>query len=436
MEVQVAETGPCSRSLQITIPSDKVQDHLEEMYKSASQQVQVKGFRPGKVPRAMIEKLHGDSIRAEAKEQLLNRYFGEACRENEIQPVGRIKIDNVEALEVKANEQLAFTAQLDIKPSFEIPSAKDIEIPAFENEANDDDIANALNEIAHQKRKIQPTEDAVEDGDFVKCDYSFHEGDNEVHTRNGVQLNTRIPINGVEQAVYAEALIGAKAGDAREMAIKFPDNFEKEDVRGKDGTVKVAVHEVLRVSPPPVDDELAKGMEFETLDKMKDDLRVRIGSEKQRLGKQRQEEAALEFLSNAADIPLPPSLIEEQEQASLNAFSQRMQQEGTPDEEIQKKLEESKDSAHEDAERRVKLFFLVEAVADQQELSVAEADVQVELANIAGANSSPEQQVTPEQVYQHLQSENRLGELQLALLERKVRDFLRENGKTVDKTDS
>ena len=135
-------------------------------------------------------------------------------------------------------------------------------------------------------------------------------------------------------------------------------------------------------------------------------------------------------------ISLPPSLIEEQEQASLNAFAQRMKQEGAPDEEIQKKLKESKEAAHEDAERRVKLFFLVEAVAAQQELSVAEADIQAELTNIANANSSPEQQITAEQVYQHLQSENRLGELQLSLLERKVRDFLRENGKTVDKTDS
>lgn len=436
MEVQVAETGPCSRSLQITIPSDKVQEHLDEMYKSASQQVQVKGFRPGKVPRAMIEKLHGDSIRAEAKEQLLNRYFGEACRENEIQPVGRIKIDDVEALEVKANEQLEFTAQLDIKPSFEIPSAKGIEIPAFEDEANDDDIANAMKEIAQQKRKITPVEDAVADGDFVKCDYTFHVGKKEVHTRSGVQLNTHIPINGVDKAAYSEALIGCNSGDNCEMAIKFPDNFEKEEVRGKDGTVKVTVHEVLRVSPPPIDDEFAKGMEFDSLDKMKDDLRVRISSEKLRLGKQRQEDAALEFLSTAAEISLPPSLIEEQEQASLNAFAQRMKQEGAPDEEIQKKLEESKEAAHEDAERRVKLFFLVEAVAAQQELSVAEADIQAELTNIAASNSSPEQQITAEQVYQHLQSENRLGELQLSLLERKVRDFLRENGKTVDKTDS
>ena len=135
-------------------------------------------------------------------------------------------------------------------------------------------------------------------------------------------------------------------------------------------------------------------------------------------------------------MPLPPSLVEEQQQASLGAFAQRMQQEGTHDEEIQKKLEESKEAAHQDAERRVKLFFLIEAVAAQQSLSVGEQDVQTELANIAAANSSPEQQITAAQVYQHLRQENRLGELQLALLERKVRDFLRENAKTVDKTGS
>ena len=436
MEVQVAETGPCSRSLHVTIPSDKVQEHLEQMYASASQQVQIKGFRPGKVPRAMIEKLHGAAILQEAKEQLLNRYFGEACREHEIRPVGRIKIDDFETLQVKKNEQLAFTAQIDVKPTFEIPSAIGIEVPAFENEATDTDIDNALKEIAHQKRKLQSVDGAVEDGDFVKCDYTFQEGDTEVHTRKGVQLNTRIPINGVEQSAYAEALIGGNKGDVREVAIKFPDNFEKEAVRGKDGIVKVTIHEVLRVSPPPIDDELAKGMEFESLQQMRDDLSARIASEKQRLGKARQEDAALEFLSNAADMPLPPSLVEEQQQASLGAFAQRMQQEGTHDEEIQKKLEESKEAAHQDAERRVKLFFLIEAVAAQQSLSVGEQDVQTELANIAAANSSPEQQITAAQVYQHLRQENRLGELQLALLERKVRDFLRENAKTVDKTGS
>jgi FKBP-type peptidyl-prolyl cis-trans isomerase (trigger factor) len=106
------------------------------------------------------------------------------------------------------------------------------------------------------------------------------------------------------------------------------------------------------------------------------------------------------------------------------------------DEEIQKKLEESKDEAHQDAERRVKLFFMIEAVAAQQQLSVEQADMEAELTNIAAANSSPEQQITPAQVHQHLEQENRLGELRLSLLERKVRDFLRENAKIVDNTAS
>ena len=436
MEVQVAETGPCSRSLQITIPSDKVQEHLEQMYQTASQQVQIKGFRPGKVPRAMIEKMHGAAILTEAKEQLLNRYFGEACREHEIQPVGRIKIDDFDTLEVKKNQQLEFTAQIDIKPDFEIPDAKGIEVPAYENDASDEDIDNALKEIAHQKRKIQPSTEAVEDGDFIKCDYTFLESDNEVHTRVGVQLNTRIPINGVDQTAYSKALIGGKPGDSCEMDITFPDNFEKEEVRGKQGSVRVTMHEVLRVSPPPVDDELAKGMQVESLELLKEDLGKRISGEKQRMGKQRQEEAALDFLGNAAAIALPPSLIEEQEQSSLAAYTQRMQQEGVPEEAIKQKLEESKAEARQDAERRVKLFFLIEAIAAQQEIAIDEADIQTELANIAAANSGPEQQITPAQVYQHLEQENRLGELRLALLERKVRDFLTENATIVDKTDS
>lgn len=437
MEVQVAETGPCSRSLQITITKEQVSEHLEGVFASAQKQVQVRGFRPGKVPRKMIEKMHGPQILAEAKEQLLNRFFGEACREHELRPIGRIEIEDFDKLELKPDEALAFTAKIDVKPEFELPEAKGIEVPSFEKEANDTDIDNALKEIAHQKRTIQPTDEAIADGDFVKCDYTFVDADgNDVHTRTGVQLNTRIPIHGIDGTVYSEALVGKKAGETTEMEITFPDNFEKEEVRGKQGKVRVQLHEVLRVSPPPIDDELAKSMEFDTLDAMREDLRGRISAEKERLGKQRQEEAALDHLAKAIEIPLPPSMVEEQTQSSLNQFGHRMRQQGAPDEEIQKKLEESKGEAQQDAERRVRLFFLIDAIARKHELTVEQSDLEAELHAIAAANSSPEQQVTAAQVHEHLHKENRLGELQLAILERKVREFLRDNAKIVDKSDS
>ena len=125
MEVQVAETGPCSRSLTITVPPDQVQEHLDRMYASASQQIHMKGFRPGKVPRAIVEKRFGPGILAEAKEQMLNRFFGEACRQQDLNPVGRIAIDDIEKLEVKPGGPLQFTAKIDVRPQFELKEVKE-----------------------------------------------------------------------------------------------------------------------------------------------------------------------------------------------------------------------------------------------------------------------------------------------------------------------
>jgi trigger factor len=437
MEVLVAETGPCSRSLTITVPPSQVQEHLDRMYASAQQQIQMKGFRPGKVPRAIVEKRFGDSILAEAKEQLVNRFFGDACREKDINPVGRIAIDDFERLEVKPGTSLKFIAKVDVRPTFELKGVKGLEVDAYEPKATGADIDNALKEITHQKRTIQPTTEPAQDGDFVKVDYTFVDAKGApVHSRSGVQLNTRIPIRGTDEAAYTGAVIGATAGKELSIPITFPDNFEKEAVRGQSGTVKVTVLEVLRVTPPPVDEALAKGLEFDSVEALRADLETRISQEKQRLGKARQEEQCLQALLQAHDIPLPQSLIDEQQKAALGSLAQRLQENGTPADEIEKKLEESKAEAQQDATRRVRLFFLIEAVARQQKLFVTENDMEAELRGIALANSNENVQFTTAQVREHLERENRLGELRLSILERKVRDFLRENAKIVDKKGS
>lgn len=436
MEVLVAETGPCSRSLTITVPATLVDQQIEQMYGSAQKQVQLKGFRPGKVPRHLLQKRFGDSILAEAKEQLLNRFFGEACQQQDLAPVGRVEIDGVENIAIKPGSQLQFTAKLDVRPQFELGNVEGIEVDAVDTVANDGDIDNALKEIAYQKRSIQPTTEAAEDGDFLRVDLQFATADGKVvHERKGVQMNTRIAVHGAEPEAYKAATLGAKAGDQRSMPITFPDTFEKAEFRGQSGTATFAVHEVLRVMPAAIDEALAKSLEFDTVDALRTDLGARITQEKSRLGRQRQEEQCLLKLLETHPIALPPSLVEEQKRASLASFAQRMQQNGMPEEEIQQKLTESDGEAQADAERRVRLFFLVEAVARQQQLFVTESDLEQELRNIAAANSTEGRTISPAQVRQHFEQQNQLGELRLGLLERKVRDFLRGKAKIVDKKD-
>jgi len=437
MEVQVAETGPCSRALRITVPPKQVNEHLDQMYESARQQIHVKGFRPGRVPRELIQKRYGAGILAEAKEQMLNRFFGEACRSKDLSPVGRVAIDDIEKLEVKPDAKLEFTAKIDVRPVFEIKKAKAIEVDSYEANATEADIDKALQQIAHEKRSIQKTETPAQDGDFVKADTTFMDSKgNVLRSRKGVQLNTRIAIHGTDDAAYTAALVGAVAGKSIELPITFPETFENAAVRGQTGTVRVDALEILRVAAPPIDDQLAKTLEFENLTTLRADLQTRISQEKQRLGKTRQEEQCLQHLLTSNDIPVPPSLVEEQQRASLSTLEHRLEEGGASAEEVKKKLEEARGEAHEDAVRRVRLFFLIEAVARQQKLFVTETDIETELRAIAAANSNAETQVTPAMVREHLEKENRFGELRLALLERKVRDFLRDNAKIVDRKGS
>ncbi|MBK8097646.1 MAG: trigger factor [Planctomycetes bacterium] len=435
MEVQVAETGPCSRTLTITVPPASVQQHLDEVYKSASQQVQLKGFRPGKVPRKLVEQRWGESILAEAKEQLVNRFLGDACRDQQIQPIGRVSVDDYDKLEVKIGTELKFTAKVDVRPQLEIKNAKGLVVERYETEATDTDVDNALAEVANQKRSMKKIDEPAQDGDFVKADLKFQDaGGTIVLERKNSQLNTRIPIAGATPEAFAKALAGAKPGDQIALDITFPDNFEKDALRGQAGQVHIAVHEVLRITPAAIDDALAKGLEFGDLAALKDDLRTRIASEKVRVGKMRQEEQCLQALATAHPFDLPGSLVEEQQVASLNTFGNRLKQQGgISDDEIRKKLEESKDEAYQDAQRRVRLFFLIEAVARQHKIFVTETDIDAELRNIAQANSKDGQQVTAAQVREYLDKNKQLGELRLGLLERKVRDFLRENAAVVDK---
>ena len=429
MQVQVAETGPCSRTLTIKLTPATVQEQLDQMFAQARQQVQLKGFRPGKVPPKLVEKYVGQDILVQAREQLVNRFFNEACQQHEITPVGRVQIDNFESLEVKKGSGLEFQVKLDVKPKFELKPIKGLSVDAYDSATTDTDIDNALNEIANQKRSLNKVSDPAQDGDFVKVDQTYlDEGGATVHERKGTQLNTRIPIAGSDPAEFAKALTGATPGKTIEIPLTFPNNFEKEALRGKAGKAVLQVLEVLRVTPAPIDDELAKSLDFENLAALREDLRGRIGQEKVRTGKLRQEDQCLQQLVEAHDFPLPDSLIAEQQQASLQNFAQRLKQAGMNDEEIEKKLAEAKDEAQQDAKRRVRLFFLIEAIARQQKLFVTENDIDAEIRAIAMANNA-----SADQVVEYLQKNNQLGELRLAILERKVRDFLRENAVIVDK---
>lgn len=428
MDVQVAESGPCRRTLTIKVSPDQIRGHLDRAFQNAARQVRLKGFRAGQVPRKVLEKRFGEAIRAEAKEQIINQTCNDVIREHQLHVVGRPTIEGVDASPVDETSELEFTVHLDVRPEFEIGDVKGLEITAQPTEVTDEDVEGALRQLADQKKTLDPIDEPVEEGDFVKADLSYRDEEgNEVHTRSGAQLNANIPIAGTDPATFKSQLVGQQNGSTFTVELTYPEGFDVESVRGKKGTVHVTLQEVQRVQPAPIDDELAKGFDFDSLDALRAELRDRIGEEKERAEKSRREQILLETLANEYRFELPESLVEDQAQHSLAQFRQQLEQQKLPPEEIETKVEESRQEARSDAERRVRLFFLLDAIATKENITVGQDEIEAEIREIAARHGA-----SPEEVMTYYREKNLLGDLQLGVLERKVREFLRDNAKITD----
>lgn len=428
MEFQVADSGPCRKTITVRIPAEKIRAHIDDVYKSASQQVQLKGFRPGKVPRQVLESRFGGEIQNEAKQSLVNQSFQEAMRDHtDIKLIGAPRVEGIDAKPLDPRNPLEFKIHLDIRPEFQLGQTKGLAVKRSKTDVTDEDMDSALQQLAGQKRRLAPVDEAAADGDFVQADARYLSDGKEVHSQAGMRLNTNIPIAGTDPQQFTEQLLGTKKGDHRKLELTFPANFANEAVRGKKGEVELNVTDVLRVQAPPIDDEFAKGFDFESIDALKAELRTRIAAEKERLEKLRQEDQCIEALMKAHDFPLPEGLVQDETAGQLRNFEARMKQANVGEEEIKQKLEEAQGEARQEAEKRVRIFFLLEAVAREQKIFVTENDVEDALRALAAQNN-----VTPDDVRKHYEQHNLMGDLRLGVMERKVRDFLRDSAEITD----
>lgn len=428
MDVKIADSGPCQKRLSFKIPPDQIKAHINEMFANAAHQVDIKGFRRGKVPRKLLEQRFGAAIRLEAKETLINTTFEHACKEHDLDVLGRPKVDGLAEGPLDDAMPFEFEVQCDVRPTITLREIKGIEVTRGKAEVSDEDTQNALQQLADSKRTLKSIDEQVKEGDFVKCDLVFkNDAGAVVHERKAAQLNTNIPIAGTTAEEFSSKLLGATKGQSANVPITFPDNFEVVSVRGGKGTVSLTINEVLRVTPAPIDDELAKSFDFESLAALTTDLRRRIAEQKEAGNRQRQEEDIIEVLLNENKFDLPQSIIEDQTQHNLKMFAERMKRGGVSDEDAAKKLEEAQAEAREDAARRVRVFFLMEAVAKKAKIFVTEGDVDVELRNIAAQNNA-----SVEEVRAYYEEHRLLQDLRISVLDRKTREYLRENARFTD----
>ncbi len=420
MDITIEKTDGNVAKVQFTVPADDFSKAYKQGLNQARGQSRMKGFRPGKVPMQMVESQHGEEIKDDIKQHFLRQAYSQAVEENSLKPIAHPRIQK-EDTDLDDDGSFSLEFEISLRPEIELPEYKGMSIENEIEAVQDTDIDHALEEVQRQQSRTEDAEDGIKEDGIVLCNVKFVHEENEVFNREGLRLSPTTAPPGVDGEKFKELLVGTKSGETIELEMVMPDTLPDEDVRGKEGTCRIEVTQAFNMVPPTIE-ELCELLQVDD----EPALRVKVSESLAQAAtdreNSRQETVLLDQLINGCEIDLPAPVLEEQTQNRLQAVAQRLSQSGVGPEEIEKELEEQKDTAGEDAAKGLKALLIVETLGEKEELMVTQEDIEGELTSIAARNQS-----TVEDVRKYY-GENNLGQqMAIELLERKVRAFLREN---------
>lgn len=414
--------------LTIEVSPEEFDKALDQAFKKVSKDVQIPGFRKGKIPRKIFENRFGvESLYQDAVDIVLPDAYMKAIEETNIEPVAQPEVD-IETIE--QGKPLVFTAKVTVKPEVKLGEYKGLEVEEQSVEVTEEDVEK---EIEHQREHhaelVVKEEGTVEEGDTVVIDFEGFLGDEPFEGGKGENHSLEI---GSGQFIpgFEEQLVGKKAEEDTEITLTFPEDYHAEELAGKEATFKVKIHEIKSKELPELDDEFAKDVdeEVETLDELKKKKKEELEEQKKQEAENQKRETLLEKASENAEVVIPEAMVDTELDQMVKEFEQRLQMQGMTLEMYSQfsgqDVDALKEQMKEDAEKRVKTNLTLEAIVENEDLEVSEDDLNAELENMASMYGTD-----IEQLKQMLggNTDALKGELKM----RKAIDFLVENSKTV-----
>ncbi|MFD7003867.1 trigger factor [Streptomyces mirabilis] len=391
MKSAVENLNPTRVRLTVEVPFEELKDSLDAAYKKINQQVTVKGFRKGKIPARIIDQRFGrGAVLEEAVNDALPKFYTEAVNEAELNVLGQPEVD---ITELKDGETLNFTAEVDVRPTIEIPDYSGIEVEVDAVEVADEDVEKAVEELRERFASTSPVERAAQDGDVVTLDLEA-KVDGEV-LEDGVASDVSYTIGSGELLDgIDEAVKGLEAGGEA----TFASELKGGSAAGKEAEVTVKVTQVAARELPELDDDFAQlASEFDTLDELKADSRKRLENMKQYDQATQAQERVLEKLLELVEVPVPEKLLEDEiNTRKHNLEHHQLGQMGLDLAkylEIQGKTEEEFDAETKEAAiKGIKTQFVLDELVNKEKLNVNQEELTEHLMRRAASSGmSPDQ---------------------------------------------
>ncbi|MDW4527575.1 trigger factor [Rossellomorea marisflavi] len=413
--------------LTIEVEAAKVNEGLDAAFKKVVKQVNVPGFRKGKMPRGMFEKRFGvESLYQDALDIILPEAYANAIEETGIEPIDRPEID-VEQME--KGKDLVFTAKVQVKPEVKLGDYKGLEVEKVDDEVTAEDVEAELTSLQEKQAELVVKEEGkAEEGDTVTMDF---EGFVDGEAFEGGQADNYSLELGSGQFIpgFEEQLVGVAAGEEKDVEVSFPEEYHAAELAGKAATFKVKIHEIKAKELPALDDEFAKDAdeEVESLAELKEKIENRLKESKKTEAETAVREALVEKASENAEVEIPDVMVDAEVDRMMQEFGQRLQMQGMTLElyfQFSGQSEEDlRGQMKEDAGKRVRTNLTLEAIAAAENLEVTDEEAEEEVNRMA-----EQYNMSADNIKQALGG---LDTLKADLKVRKALEFLVDNSKTV-----
>lgn len=387
MKVQVEELSPIEKKLSIEVENAMVAKELERAYATLGRQVKVPGFRPGKVPRRILEQRYREQVEDDVVQQLVQRAYFDAIKEHKVEAVAQPQIANASG--IKPEQPFSFEARVEVKPKLDPKDYEGLELTKNEQTVGDDKIQEQLERMRQSMGRLEPVEgrEVAQKGDWGQIDFDATIDGKEFPGSKAENITVEIAEGDLIRG-NIEALEGVKVGDKKELDYTFPEDYQVEEVRGKTAKFTVHLKALKHQVTPELNDEFAKEMQGgETLEELKTKVREQLERSMKRDAEQKEREEVLTRLVAKNDFQVPRAMIDRATDAMLRGALRTMAERGIDPRYLQLDFDKLREEMRPKAELEVKGTLLLEAIADKHDIKTSDEDAEKKLEELANESN-------------------------------------------------
>lgn len=427
--IKIEDLSPVKKKMSLEVPWNEVKTELDAVYHEIGKKAKIKGFRPGKVPRKMLETYFKDQAFEETTTNIVNKYYWKTLDDKGITAISRPEISQEG---IKENTDYAFSASFETEPEFEPKNYKGMELEKEDIKVTDDDVSRRIDEIRQMFATMEEVTDdrAVMNGDFVVMDF---DGTLDGEAYKELKADDYFLEIGSGKFVpgFEDQLTGVKKGETKEIKVTFPADYHESRFAGKEVIFNVTIKNIREKKLPDNDENLVKNFQrYETVDDFKADVRKSLEEKAAQMSDVNLQNSITDKLIKENEIEAPSTLIERQTYYMMEDTQRRMMSAGIDENNAMDFIVKMHDKYKVDAEKVVKSFLILKKIAEKESLVASREDMEKHLQELAAKTGRDY-----ESIAKMYESDERKDSLMLELNQKKVFDFIRENAniKVVEK---